>query len=235
MQRSCLPSRLLLLAALLFYSLAPAGAQFRSRYNTEPSFKDGGPLQIGFKASYLMPRNEFGMDFKRAPAYELYCQFRNKGGAGNWTARLGVFYTSLKPRLDTIPSYLVRENPTMLFPGYIVYKKLTFMGLSMDYAYSVVHYKGFRMDLGLGLLVGKYHQEYEQAYPTIIITNGSVDDLFAGLRGRINLGYQLNNYVELCAETLDAFITSKDWSSQFNHTSLSLGVNVSLKPARNDY
>ena len=48
-----------------------------------------------------MPRNEFGMDFKRSPAYELYCQFRDEEGAGRWAAGVGLFYTNLKPRLDT--------------------------------------------------------------------------------------------------------------------------------------
>ena len=230
-----IPQCLFLLVLFLCNSGTTAGAQQFVHYNSgEPSFKNGGPIQLGVKVAYLMPRNEFGMDFNRAPGYEFYCQFRDDGGAGRWAARLGVFYANFKPRLDTVPSYMVQEFPTMIFPGYIVYRKLSFIGLTMDYAYSVVHQKGFRLDLGLGLIIGQYHQEYEQGYATIITTSGSQDVRFCGLRPRITAGYQLNRFIELYVECMDAFLTNTDWSSQFHHTGLGLGLNIALKPGSND-
>ena len=229
-----LRSRHFLLIVFTFCSLQHTSAQKYPRYNPSPSFINAGPVQLGLKASYLMPRNEFGMDFKRTPAYEIYCQFRNKDGDGKWAARVGLFYADPKPRLDTIPSYIVQEPSTKLFPGYIVYKKLRFMGIGMDYAYSAVHYHNFRMDIGLGLLVGQYHQEYAQGYATISRSDGNTDSYFAGLRGRVTAGSQLSKYVEAYIEALDAIVTKTDWNSQFSHTSLSLGINISFKPSDND-
>jgi hypothetical protein len=35
-------------------------------------------------------------------------------------------------------------------------------------------------------------------------------------------------------EGMDAFMSQLDWSSQYNYTSLGLGINVSLKPNSNE-
>jgi hypothetical protein len=239
MKKCYLFHRFLLLFSLSLVFLVPrANGQFNKfsdQYKYTESFEDAGPIQIGLKTSWIMPRNEFGMDFKRAPGYELYYQFRNDGGDGRWTARGALFYANFKPRMDTIPSYMVREFPTTkIFPGYISYKKLYFIGIGIEYAYSAVHYNNFRLDVGLGMIGGQFHREYEEEYATILTSRSSVDEYFAGLRAKVSAGYQLNKYIEIYMEGMDAFMSQLDWSSQYNYTSLGLGINVSLKPNSNE-
>jgi hypothetical protein len=207
-----------------------------SFYDTEPAFKKPA-VQLGLKYAYLTPLGDFGMEFSRAPQYELYCQLRNKQGNGRLSGRVGMYYTAPTPRLDSFPAYLVFEsNGATLYPGYVTYQKFYMAGIFIEYAYRIVRYKGFAIDAGLGLTLGQYRLEYEEGYATMLPERGIVEAKIAGLRTHIALAYQINRYFEIYAEGMNSQITQTDWSARFPNNTYGLGVNFTFNPGTdNDY
>ena len=189
--------------------------------------------QVGFKLSYASPLQEFGAEFKKAPVYDLYYFINYKKDKPRlaW-ARVGILYASFKPRQDTIPTYMIRGgSPDYLFPGYISYRKFTMLAFYIDQTFRAVHYKGFSVDLGVGLMGGITHQEYSYGYATIISSNNnSIDEDFIGLRTRLGIAYTLTKRIELFAEGMNSLITSMDWSAQFHNNSLGIGCNITFNP-----
>jgi hypothetical protein len=200
-------------------------------YYQWPESIPGGSLQLGAKVAYVKPRNGFAMEFKSAPSYELYLQIRSKHGNGPFSTRIGFFYTDTKPRLDTIPTYMVKVSyPDKLFPGYVVYHKMDLKGIYIDYAYSLICYNRLRLDLGLGLMGGISHVEYSRGYATLVAEEGNVADYIVGLRPRVNIGYQLIKYLEIYAEYMDNIVTSTDWGTQYSSHNFGLGLNFTFNP-----
>jgi hypothetical protein len=219
----------LLLAQCLFFLGLPfrGSAQIftldrEDRYSTST-------FQLGAKVAQIQPRNAFGKDFGRAPGYEFYVQVRYNEGRSGFSNRVGVFYADLQPRLDTIPDYLVRGNPTTVLPGYVCYRKFNLRGLYIDAAYTVVQLRKLNVDIGCGGMIGLYTMEYSEGYATVLtISDAHIKDDFVALRPKLSVGYRLGGYLQLYAEYVDVFATTKDWSMMFNHNSFGLGVNVSF-------
>lgn len=222
---------LVLLFAALMLSISSGYAQIYRHY-AQPSVSNGSS-EVGLLVSYIMPRNDFAVEFDRGPSYELYYQMRSDEGNGRWAARVGLFYADFKPRLDSFPKYMVQTSPAeRLIPGYVAYTKFDLKGFFIDYAYSVVKYRRFRLDLGLGLMVGLYQMDYSEAYETVVSVSGaSMQEFFAGLRPKLGLGCRLNKYLELFGEYKAGLNTSVDWSMQFPTHSVGLGLNVTINPA----
>ena len=235
MNKCCAFFRQSFLSLLLLLSIEPASAQM-TYFNTEPAFKKPA-VQIGFKYAYIAPLNNFGMEFSRSPQYELYCQLRNQDGNGRLSGRIGIYYTSPAPRMDSIPAYLIYEsNGTTLYPGYVSYQKFYMSGIFIEYAYRIVRYKGFALDAGLGLTIGKYRMEYDEGYTGMLTQKGIIEETTAGLRMHLALAYQINRYFEIYGEAMNSQITQTDWSTKFPNNTYGLGVNFTFNPrSKNEY
>jgi hypothetical protein len=162
---------------------------------------------------------------------------RNKEGEGPFAARISVFYTTFTPRLDTFPTYIIENGGQRILPGFVTYKNLVLKGISIDYSYSLVRLGRLRLDLGAGVVVGKYRIEYYSVYKTVINSHGVEDELLAGLRPKLDLGLQINRYVELFGEYKYNINTSLDWARQFGHNAIGAGLNITLNPVKpgNEY
>src|ERR1700739_4687817 len=116
--------------------------------------------QIGFETSLVNPNGDIGQFYKKNISADLFLM-RGGGANEHFRIRMGIFYTNLSPRLDTVPQYavLIGGTPyTQIVPGYLVDHNFTMTYIYGDFSYKVVTYKKISLYAGLGIEGGKVHE-----------------------------------------------------------------------------
>jgi hypothetical protein len=185
--------------------------------------------QIGARISQLTPYGDIGEYFKKGTALEIYYVATEN----RLRERFGILYSHLAPRLDTFPIYGVKydagSNTTTILPGILVNRMLDFYCINADFDYKVIQVKSFSLYLGAGIIGGKTHTEYVRTINTVIDEIADVDILVAGFKACVTIDYKASPHLDLYAETSYNGMRSKDWSTSFTNTLLSIGVNYSFK------
>lgn len=214
-------------AMILLGATGRVQAQFGSySYYSTASSMPFSISSIGILANWSKPLGNFGADFAPAPAFELFLETksdRNDRFRGN----VSFIYANYKPRLDTIPVYMVGGSSMMsykLYPGKLAYKDAKNMMLMIDYSYVVVRKGKFDLALGGGMGIGKMWHEYYLEYETQLNQITSVQDFTLCLRAQSSLTYKLMPYVHLRGAFGYQWQTFTNWSVQFPVRNLGFGL-----------
>jgi hypothetical protein len=141
-----------------------------------------------------------------------------------------VTFTNLAPRLDTFPIY--GTSGETVLPGYAVYDKLPVMYLHSDIYPRLFKIKNFACYAGIGILIGKTTVKEAYAIETQVIqTMGSIDHLFAGVRGGLQATYTVKKRFIISVEATHNAVSSQDWSLFLSHRTLGLGIAYNFRTA----
>ncbi len=182
--------------------------------------------QVGFETSLMSPNGDIGQFYKKNISADLY--FMNGYMDGRLRIRIGVFYTKLSPRLDTVPIYGVQIGGTpyvQVVPGILVDGKLTMVYLYGDMSYRLLKIKKFALFAGLGIEGGKVHEIYYKSLETVINETANSDVLVAGFKANASIEYKISPRVDVYTQASYMNLVATDHSTNFKHTNMGVGIN----------
>ena len=182
--------------------------------------------QIGLKASLLSPRGDLGPIYKKGAAYEIF--YVTDYYKGRLRARLGFFHTSLEPRLDTFPAYVVKGSNTIL-PGFAVYDKLSMNCIYIDQSLRLLNVRNFSAYAGLGIMFGLSRSAYGRTIETLLIESNTLNNKIGGIRSNVQAVYTIGSHVQVFAEAMHNAIVVTDWSASYAHRTYGIGLNYRFK------
>jgi len=188
--------------------------------------------QIGFKVSELSPYGDIGQYFNKGAAIDVYAVLKE----GPWKERFGIFYSHLKPRIDTFPVYAVQSigSQQTVIPGFLANHTLTFAYITGDLSHRIVQFKGFSLYGGAGIIAGKSHTEYDEVYTSVSSDHSNIDVLIAGFKLCGSLDYKISDHLHVYGEYTYNGIVATDWSTHYTNTLFSIGLDYSIKPFDDD-
>jgi|GEM_PF-3431595 len=177
---------------------------------------------VGLRLAQARPYGNLKFVFKNAPSLELFFVHTNQND--RLRGRIGGGYANFATKLDTFSTYDVDYGyPTTLLPGYFLYTRFDLMYVFMDYSYTIVRVKDFGLNVGLGLTVGLYQQDYERSVTGLVHETASIQDEMGGFRSKIGVDYKLGSHAVLFAEAMNNAIASTSWQS-FGHNTIGVGL-----------
>lgn len=188
----------------------------------------GSYAQIGLKISYASPLGDFGATYKKGLAYDLY--YYQSYDNPKIASRAGIYYTSLKPRLDSFPvAFINTTSDHIAIPGAAVYKNFSFFGVYIEHSVRIAYYKRFSAWAGAGLMIGTAHNQYTE-YDLSTGTPrqaGSADiaDFSGGFRTRLALNYRPNDDLSCYFEAMNLALSDDQFSQFSSHNNFGFGIN----------
>lgn len=186
---------------------------------------------IGLRINQAKPMGNFGADFSKTAAFELFLETEHDDN-DRFHGNISFRYARFKPRLDTIPVYLVEGTNMMsyrLYPGQLAYKNAVNMTLVIDYSYVLVRKGKFDLALGAGMGLGKIGYAYYERYETKSETQNTTTDFTFCLQAQSNLTYKVTPLLQLRASLNYQWQTVTDWSLQLPGRYAGIGLVVNFK------
>lgn len=185
--------------------------------------------QIGFETSLTSPNGDIGQFYKKNISADLYAI----DGCldGRVRIRMGLFYTKLSPRLDTVPIYGVQIGGTpnvRVVPGILVDGKLSMEYFYGDISYRIIKIKKLALFAGIGIEGGKVHESYYRVLETVINDNTNSDVLVAGYKANSSIEYNINPHFDVYFQANYIHLVATDHSTNFTHTTMGVGTNIYL-------
>jgi hypothetical protein len=182
--------------------------------------------QLGIKISQYRPANELGGVFNKAVAGEIsvvQSSFKKK-----WAIHLGISYTQLKSRQDTVRLYAVsnKGGDYKVYPGYQVYNKYNLFWMSLGVDYYWIKTKKAKLYSGLDVIAGGSAIDYILYYETIRDEDYSGGDGNVGFRIRVGASLNLSDNLEAFTE----FTRNMYLDTQYNtYANNEIGVGLRFK------
>ena len=183
--------------------------------------------QIGVETSLVSPNGDIGQFYKKNISADIYAM---SGDADDrLRVRMGLFYTKLSPRLDTVPIYGVQIGgtpQTLVVPGILVDGKLSMEYMYGDISYRVIKIKKFALFAGIGIEGGKVHESYYRVLETVLTDITNSDVLVAGYKANSSIEYKINPRFDVYFQANYIHLIATDHSTNFTHTTMGVGTNV---------
>lgn len=183
--------------------------------------------QVGISVMQVSPLGDMGQFYSKGPGISVFASFDED----NWRGRAGLSYAQLRPRIDTVPQYLVKldGSNTVIVPGYLVNDKMTMISIFIDYDYRVLKVKQLGLYLGGGVMVGKAHMAYVRDFEAVLHEQADRDVLMGGFKGNSMLNYKIGKHINIYGEAAITLAETKDHTSM-SHYTLGLGFDYTFKP-----
>lgn len=189
--------------------------------------------QIGARVSLITPRGDMGAVFKNALSYDVcYMLDRRKGRI---RSTLGLSFTSLAPRADSFPTYQDGAgnsgNGNSIMPELRVYKPMKNYAFYIDNSFRIFSVQQFSFYAGVRLIMGLSKSSYDTyaKYNSTSVDAGANDNYYGGLGASVQGVYTVGSHAQVCAFIGHNALVATDWSYNFSHHFLGLGLNYRIK------
>jgi hypothetical protein len=181
--------------------------------------------QIGLQLLQFRPTGEMGMVMKKGITGELLYM---DNFDDRWRVRAGLSFISLRPRMDTFPSYAIEEsNGVTVLGGYQVFHKYSLTFLSVGVDYSIIDKEPFFFYPGVDLVVGGLDTKYDTSYPTFLDESYSGGEVLVGFRFRLGGEYAISKTFGVFAEITRSFYFINE-TGFFSNNNIGIGLHVTL-------